>query len=137
MVKEKQLLRDTYNTRVYLYPTATQVTIYSNPIAINKKDEKCNKGYINENRTKEQEQHAINVSLAKTKNTIYNITRSNVWKWFITLTFDRNITDSSNYNEVIRKLQFYLNDLQKRKCPNLKYVILPISYNIIYKIHKF
>ena len=65
------------------------------------------------------------MSLGKTKNTIYNISRSNVWKWFITLTLSSQKVDRSDYDQVVKKLTTFLNNLQKRHCPNLKYLIVP------------
>lgn len=116
---------NTYNCRLYTYDDGQHVTLYDNPIAVTKKNENLRKSYHNENREKEAEEHCKNVSIAKTKNTIYNIARSNKWDWFITLTFDRTKTDSSDYDTIVRKLSVYLNHLQQRKCPNLKYLIVP------------
>lgn len=122
--KEKPL--ETYNCRLTTYKSGQHVALYSNPIIKSGKiNEKFKKSYHNEKREKEQETHCKNVSISKTKNTIYNIARSNKWDWFITLTFDRKKTDSSDYDIVVRKLSKYLNNLQQRKCPNLKYLIVP------------
>lgn len=127
-----------YNARVFDYPTGQHVSIYRKTITRKEKDnvnaddshsagknENFTKTYRNENRTEEQEEHSKKVSLSATKNRIYNIARSNEWEWFITLTFDREKTDSSDYYMVTRRLQIFLNNLQKRKCPNLKYLIVP------------
>lgn len=122
---EKKTPVETYNCRLYTYANGQHVTIYDNPIEKNKKNEKFTKSYHNENREKEKETHCKNVSISRTKNMIYNIARSNQWDWFITLTFDRTKTDSSDYDTVVRKLSKYLNNLQQRKCPNLKYLIIP------------
>ncbi len=131
-----------YNCRVYDYPTGQHVTIYKRTIT--RSDDTGNeeyedleaeadmdmnvnftKSYKNEDRTKEEEEHCKKVSLSGTKNRIYNISRSNVWDWFITLTFDRERTDASDYDIIVRRLQIFLNNLQKRQCPNLKYLIVP------------
>ena len=127
-----------YNSRTYHYPVGKQVTIYKKSITRNEKDtvrdfkeekkeknEKFTKSYRNENRTKEQEEHSENVSLSATKNRIYNIARSNAWEWFITLTFDRDKTDSADYDMIVHRIHIFLSNLQKRKCPDLKYLIVP------------
>lgn len=129
-----------YNCRVYDYPTGQHVTIYKRTITRNEDtreedtedleveadmNENFTKAFINEDRTEEQEEHCKKVSLSSTKNRIYNISRSNVWEWFITLTFDREKTDSSDYDLVVRRLKIFLNNLQQRKCPDLKYLIVP------------
>lgn len=124
-----------YNARTKTYLNGKQVTIYSKSFQREEKEEKeekenvkntnLSKAYKNENRTKEQEQHCIEYSIKQTKNRIYDIARANNWEWFITLTFDRTKTDSSDYDIVIHKLTKFLTNLQQRQCPNLKYLIVP------------
>lgn len=132
-----------YNCRVYDYPAGQHVTVYRRTITrkdnneqsaeqeqLNSMEEKTKnenftKAYHNEDRTAEAEEHSRKVSLGATKNRLYNIARSNEWHWFITLTFDRSITDASDYDAVIKRLQKFLNNLQQRTCPDLKYLIVP------------
>ena len=123
-----------YNCRKYNYPAGSHVSIYTKSITRNEKDidnsgkpknENFNRAYQNENRTSEAEEHCKNVSLSATKNRIYNIARSNTWEWFITLTFERNNTDASDYDMITYRLHIFLNNLQKRKCPDMKYLIVP------------
>lgn len=124
-----------YNIRMYDYPIGKHVTLYKRTItrkesSTNTENEEENnkhftKSYKNEERTTDEENHCIKVSLSATKNRIYNIARSNTWDWFITLTFDRTITDSSEYDLIVYRLKTFLNNLQKRTCPNLKYLIVP------------
>lgn len=114
-----------YNARLFDYPTGQHVTLYDNAVQTGFKNEKLSKSYQNENRTTDEENHCIKVSLGKTKNTIYNIARSNVWKWFITLTLSSQKVDRSDYDQVVKKLTTFLNNLQKRYCPDLKYLIVP------------
>lgn len=126
-----------YNARVFDYPSGQQVTVYRRTITRKEKDsdeaksadinhnENFKKTYHDENRSAEAEEHSKKVSLTYTKNKIYNIARSNEWHWFITLTFDRNRTDASDYDAVTKKLQKFLNNLQQRRCPDLKYLIVP------------
>ena len=116
---------ESYNSRVLNYPTGQHVTVYSKTINKGNKKEELNKAYVNSERTKEAEEHSINVSVKHTKNQIYKIARANTWQWFITLTFDRKQTDSSEYEIIVKRLSVFLNNLQKRKCPNLKYLIVP------------
>lgn len=117
---------NTYNTKLYNYPTGQHIEIFSRPIMTGiTKNEKDKKKTKNENRTEEQIEHALQVSLNRTKNSIYNIARSIEWDWFITLTFDRKVTDSADFSEVVKKLQNFCHNLKRRKCPNLKYLIVP------------
>lgn len=117
---------DTYNCRLLTYVGGQHVTVYDNPIAKNRKINKnFTKTYHNEEKSEKEMQHCKNVSISKTKNTIYNIARSNKWDWFITLTFDRTKTDSSDYDTVVKKLSHYMNHLQQRLCSDIKYLIVP------------
>ena len=124
-----------YNCRLYSYPSGNHVTFFKKTVTRKEKDidndtvKKENthftKSHVDENRTQEAEAHSKNVSLSASKNRIYNIARSNTWQWFITLTFDRNNNDSSDYEIVTRRLKTFLNHLQQRKCPDMKYLIVP------------
>lgn len=117
-----------YNCRLYDYADGQHVTFYKQTISTEQstehKNEHFTKSYNNEDRT-EEEKHCINVSYNRTKNRIYNIARSYTWEWFITITFDRTKTDSSDYEVVTKKLEKFLNHLKERKCPGLVYLIVP------------
>lgn len=122
-----------YNCRLLEYPTNSHVTFYKKSITKNRENisdketqnKNFTKAYQNQDRTIEEEQHCQKVSLSATKNRIYNIARSNTWEWFITLTFDRNKTDSSDYDMIVYRLHTFLNHLQQRKCSGMKYLIVP------------
>ena len=118
-----------YNTRIKTYSKGQQVTIYSKTFEQDEKTEKMNKNftksYQNENRSKQQEEDCKRISIKQTKNRVYDIARANQWEWFITLTFDRKKKDSSDYDTIVKSLTQFLNDLRKRKCPDLKYLIVP------------
>lgn len=116
---------DSYNCRVVTYPNSQHVTFYKKTINKGQKQECLTKTYQEKIRTKEQENECKRISLNQTKNRIYKIARSNMWEWFITITFDRNKTDSSEYDIVVNRLQIFLENLKKRSCPDLKYLIVP------------
>lgn len=122
---ERQCPENTYNLRMYNYPHGQQLTYYTNAVAYHTKHEKLDRSYHNTERTKEERERCINVSLARTKNTIYNIARSHDWKWFITFTFNRQDTDASDFKEIMRKMSKNLDNTKQRKCPNLKYIVVP------------
>ncbi len=117
-----------YNCRVYAYPDTAQVAVYKKTMHKNgmkEKNKNFTKSHNSGDRSEEAEKHCKETSLSAAKNRIYNIARSNRWEWFITLTFDQKRTDSSDYDIVMRKLHNFLNNLQQRKCPDLKYLIVP------------
>lgn len=114
-----------YNAKLYNYPTGQHVIIYDRTITKRKKNENFTRAYQNEDRTDEQREHCIAVSMARTKNSIYNIARSHIWKWFVTFTFNRQKTDACDYELVVKRLIKNLDNTKQRKCPNLKYLIVP------------
>lgn len=79
----------------------------------------------NNHRSDKQIAHCLNVSKNRSKRNLYRIARSNSWDWFITLTFDQKKNDSSDYDLVVSKLKNYLQNLRKRRFPDLKYLIVP------------
>lgn len=44
---------------------------------------------------------------------------------FITLTFDQKKVDRTDYDLLLKKIQKWLDNLRQKKCPNLKYLIVP------------
>ena len=115
-----------YNCRVLSYPIGEHVSVYERTITRGMKNKNLTKTHQGDKeRTTKQEEHSVKVSLSRTKNNIYNIARSNLWEWFITLTFSREETDASSYDEVTKKLQTALEHIRQRKCPNMKYLIVP------------
>lgn len=115
-----------YNLRVLNYPCGQQLTYYDNNVQYHRKPhEKLSRSYQDKERTEDEQKHCINVSLARTKNTIYNIARSHKWKWFVTFTFNRQDTDASDFKSVMKKMSKNLDNTKQRKCPNLKYIVVP------------
>lgn len=124
-ILENEDVINAYNLRVTNYPHGQQIVYYTNAVACQKPHEKLERSYHNTERTEEEREHCINVSLARTKNTIYNIARSHDWKWFVTFTFNRTKTDASDFKAVMKRMSRNMNNTQQRKCPNLKYIVVP------------
>lgn len=72
--------------------------------------------------TDEEQEKRTQEQLFAIRRTIKGITRSNEFRYFITLTFDPKRTDSKNYDEVIKKLQNFLRSLRRKK--KFKYLIV-------------
>lgn len=127
-----------YNVAVLDYPTYTQVRIYNKPIKILTDAEKLLK-QKEKRKEKEEEKETVKTieqiekdkerclyeSCRRSKDNLYNVINSNKWEYFITLTFDRNLTDSSNYDEVYKKLNTFLKNFKYRNSSHLQYVIVP------------
>ena len=73
----------------------------------------------------ERTTHSIQVSLNRTVNTIYDYTRSNVWEWFFTITFDGERINRYNLDECKKVLAKWFNNQKLRVSPNLKYLAVP------------
>lgn len=118
-----------YNCRLLEYPGGGHVSFYNKCFTRDGEgegvSENFRKSYKSAARTEAEEGHCLDVSLSSTKNAIYNIARSNAWEWFVTLTFDQASVDSSDYDVTVHKLHTYLSNLKSRKCPDMKYLIVP------------
>jgi hypothetical protein len=63
--------------------------------------------------------------MGRTKQTVYDYARANLWEWFVTITYDPNKVNRYSYEETGRKLSNWLDNVRKRKAPDLKYIIVP------------
>lgn len=113
-----------YNARFREYDIGSQVTLYKRTITNGTKRQGFCKANKRE-RTEAEEMHCKAQSAKVSKDMIYNLARANTWDYFITLTFDREKVNASNYNDVTKKLQNFLDNVRKRKCADLKYLIVP------------
>lgn len=120
-----------YNVKVYEYAESRQLRIYKTPVTdtehrvkvIRKKDrDEKNPKTV---RTPQQIEHSARVSQQRSKQAIFEISRANKWDWFITLTFDRDLIDSSDYDLLVGTVRKWFNNVKNRKCPDLKYLIIP------------
>lgn len=63
-------------------------------------------------------------SKARTITSVYDISRSNKWEWFITFTFNPEKVDRYNYEICTKKLSTWLNHM-RRDCPDMVYLVVP------------
>ena len=131
-----------YNIRIKRFAgSGVQVSLYST--LVEEKDEK----EVRERKTREPEHEwllnpftgemwdsledkrkseALRVSYIRTINSIYDIARCNEWEWFLTFTFAPDkVKDRYDYAELSKALTFWLNNVRKRKCPNMVYLVVP------------
>lgn len=69
-------------------------------------------------------EHSQRVSRNRTLNNLYYDTRSNVWDWFVTLTFDPKKVNRYDYDECTKRLHSWLT-VCRRTCPDMKYILVP------------
>ena len=79
--------------------------------------------------------HSLSESLRRTKSMIYSHGRANTWEWFITYTFNPKKIDSTDYDAVYSYLSEHLKNTRKRKCPDMKYLVVPEYHSDGSKFH--
>lgn len=126
-----------FTAKVYKYPSGYQVRIYERGVI------EKSKGDFYPGETQEPEkvynpfeekwehisefpdpERSARVSLTRTKQMIYYLSRSNVFQWFVTLTFNPEKVDSFDYRNCARHLSDWLSNAKKR-CPEMKYIVVP------------
>ncbi|MCM1104637.1 MAG: hypothetical protein NC409_11095 [Clostridium sp.] len=77
----------------------------------------------------ERSEFLINRSLTncanRAKKKIYELSRANNWEWFVTLTFNPQIVDSTDYDRVKDVVSDFFHNMRKRFAPDLKYLVVP------------
>lgn len=66
-----------------------------------------------------------NISLSRTKRKIYEYSQSIPWEYFITLTFDPQKVDRSNYQLCCKRVCRWLWYIRQHHSPDLRYLIVP------------
>lgn len=69
-------------------------------------------------------ERSLKVSMNRSINRVYHLARSNVWDWFVTLTFSPDKVNSFDYDACVKALSNWL-IVMRRSCPDLKYIIVP------------
>lgn len=113
-----------YNYKVSEYAHGTKIINYSKPIHTDQKKKK--RSQLSEaERTPEMARHSLQTSLNRTKNTIYELSKSNDWGYFITFTFDPKKYDSTDYDIVTTLLKRFIDRTRKTRAQDLVYMIVP------------
>lgn len=63
-------------------------------------------------------------NIFQSKKKVQKLAKSLKWEWFVTFTFNPEITDSFDYVQCQKKITKWLNNL-RRKCPNMAYLVVP------------
>lgn len=79
--------------------------------------------------TSEQKQARENLNLInsvnRTKKAIYDLARSCEWELFVTLTFDGNKIDRTDFKLCMAKVRVWLQNQRRDYAPDLKFIIVP------------
>lgn len=118
-----------YNVKVQRFNDEVQLSLYRYGISTREKkdnDKNVIKSDKQRNKTIKQSNKAIIEnkirSTRRTKQSIYNISRANDWKYFATFTFENNRYD---YEECKKRLRYYLRNTRQRYCDDLEYLVVP------------
>lgn len=122
-----------YNVCLIEYPTGYQLRYYNKPIRYNDNIDSHNKssnvrtledGYVD---VEMRAEHSQKSSINRTINTIYELARSNIWTYFLTLTIDPSKIDNTldNYDNFSKTIRKYFNNLKQNYASDLKYLIVP------------
>lgn len=124
---DNEIQDDGYRLRMIVDDDGNKETLFYNPKTawinpFNGKLEREPIKYIDDEEWKKE--RSVKNSMSRTINKVYHIARSNVWQYFVTLTFNPEKVDSFDYEECTKKLSKWLNNL-RRDAPDLKYIVVP------------
>lgn len=122
-----------YNVKIITFPDLTkQVRVYYHDVIYKgnfKKDRFKNP--FDDNWTREIEgdiskhfEHISEVSMKRTKGKVFNYARCNDWDWFVTFTFSPDKVNRYDYDECIKKIKPWLDNV-RRSSPSLSYLVVP------------
>lgn len=121
-----------YNIKIKDFGSETQIQTFAQPITKGK--ESPNKGkkkdeIRNDDMSPEEREQADkkNVERARRRavQEIYNITRTNRWEWFVTLTFRGTIEQRSDYKWCSEQLKRWIHNAKQNISPDMKYIFVP------------
>lgn len=104
---------------VIIPPSRTWLNPFTNTL---EKPPESYEDYMKDSEWKKK--HSIASSMGRTIQSVYHIARSNLWDWFVTLTFNPDKVDSFDYDITVKKLSYWLNNMRKQ-CPDMGYLIVP------------
>lgn len=65
------------------------------------------------------------VSMGRSKQAVYDCARANKWDYFLTFTLNKAKVDRYDFVKCKKKLQYWLDNFKRRKCPTLEYLVVP------------
>lgn len=139
------MLKEVYNVKVYRYADKDQVRIYrqgvicADDVIVDSDGVICKKvhnettelnPFTNEFEhmrewDEESEVRSQRVSMNRTINRVYELSRSNEWEYFFTMTFDGSKVDRYDYDSCVKKLSQWLKDMRKKYCSDMVYLVVP------------
>ena len=137
------MLKNCFNVKIYHYADKDQIRIYKRGVQCIDNVYVDDDGVIYEKKRElsrelnpftneyehiadfKDESRSHIVSMNRTINKVYEISRSNTWEWFFTMTFDGSKVNRYNYDDCVRKMSQWLKDTRKLYAPDMKYLVVP------------
>ena len=81
---------------------------------------------LSDEEIRKRHEKSVSTSLTRSVHKIYDLGRNNVWEWFFTFTLNETaVKDRCDYDECSKKVRVWFNNVRKRRCPDIKYLIVP------------
>ena len=75
---------------------------------------------------KQTHEEKLKASLSRSKTNVLELAYCNNWDMFVTITFDKEkVNNRYNVQETLHNMRVWFNNYKKRKCPDLKYLLIP------------
>lgn len=82
--------------------------------------------FLSDEEIKKRHEKSVSTSLSRTVHKIYDLGRNNVWEWFFTFTLNESaVKNRCDYGECSAKVRKWFNNIRSRRCPNIRYLIVP------------
>lgn len=119
-----------YNVCIYHYLGEKQIRIYDKFINNSADIDNDIKEIYKEDKKKKENKkvdsdRSLDNSQNRTINKIYEITRSNKWEYFITLTFSSEVVNRYDYSSITKLLHNWIMNIKNNYARDLKYIIVP------------
>ncbi len=121
-----------YNVRITEYPHEREVIFHEKRISKRSEEDKqlykelqLQKTETDKKQINNSKSDSARVSLNRTINKIYYLTRSNEWEYFFTLTFDQKEYDTTDIKVVSDLFTKWVNNMKHNYAPDMKYIFVP------------
>jgi hypothetical protein len=95
-------------------------------IVDNNDEKEINNITVSEDDIRKKREHSIQSSKSRAVSKICDYGRNNIWEWFFTFCISPDVVENRfDYDECCKKVRRWLNNIQQRKCPNMKYLFVP------------
>lgn len=122
-----------FNITMLMFPEFERYKIYNKPISI--PDNSGNTGIRGQSKDPDK---SIRQSISRAKEKIFGYVMANDWEYWATQTFNHNVIDRFNLDEIVRRYGQKLRNLKRRNYDKLRWLIVPEMHeNRAWHLHLF